>query len=148
MKSFPLNKNPQALYKLEHIYSDLYQISPDKFNHGQYFIIFVNEFICYVWIYIIFNKLSSIVLEIIKRWLALVQNQSGTKLIKNNVNHPRSKHIDTRHHYIRYAYNSGDVDIRHIPAASQTADILTKPLGTIKHLDSVKLLQLRDSRYV
>jgi hypothetical protein len=32
------------------------------------------------------------------------------------------------------AFISGDVDIRHIPSASQSADILTKPLGTLKHL--------------
>jgi len=80
--------------------------------------------------------------------LILTDSESALKHIKNNVNHPRSKHIDTRHHYIRFAYNSGDVDIRHIPAASQTADILTKPLGTIKHVDAVKLLQLHDSRYI
>lgn len=73
--------------------------------------------------------------------LILTDSEAALKHIKNNVNHPRSKHIDTRHHYIRYAYNSGDVDIRHIPAASQTADILTKPLGTIKHLDAVKLFR-------
>jgi hypothetical protein len=80
--------------------------------------------------------------------LILTDSDSALRHIKNNVNHPRSKHIDTRHHYIRFAYNSGDVDIRYIPAASQTADILTKPLGTIKHLDAVKLLQLHDSRNI
>jgi hypothetical protein len=92
--------------------------------------------------------LSSINIPQEQPTLILTDSESALKHIKNNVNHPRSKHIDTRHHYIRFAYNSGDVDIRHIPAASQTADILTKPLGTIKHLDAVKLLQLHDSRYV
>ncbi|TMI83023.1 MAG: hypothetical protein E6H10_08620 [Bacteroidetes bacterium] len=79
--------------------------------------------------------------------LILTDSDAALKHVKNNVNHPRSKHIDTRHHYIRFAYNAGDVDIRHVPSASQTADILTKPLGTIKHLEAVKLLQLHDSRY-
>jgi transposase InsO family protein len=80
--------------------------------------------------------------------LILTDSDSALKHVKNNVNHPRSKHIDTRHHYIRFAYNSGDVDIRYIPSASQTADILTKPLGTLKHADAVKLLQLQDSRFI
>ena len=80
--------------------------------------------------------------------LILTDSDLALKHIKNNVNHPHSKHIDTHHHYIHFAYNAGDVDIRHIPTASQTADILTKPLGTIKHLDAVKLLQLHDSRYI
>ena len=79
--------------------------------------------------------------------LILTDSDAALKHVKNNVNHPRSKHIDTRHHYIRFAFNAGDVDIRHVPSASQTADILTKPLGTIKHLEAVKLLQLHDSRY-
>ena len=79
--------------------------------------------------------------------LILTDSEAALKHVKNNVNHPRTKHIDTRQHFIRHAFNSGDVDIRHIPAASQTADILTKPLGTIKHLEAIKLLQLHDTRY-
>src|SRR5579859_1747535 len=77
----------------------------------------------------------------------LTDSEATLKHVKNNVNHSRPKHIDTRHHFIRHAFNSGDVDIRHIPAASQTADILTKPLGTIKHQEAVKLLQPHDTRY-
>ena len=80
--------------------------------------------------------------------LLLTDSDAALKHVKNNVNHPRSKHIDTRHHYIRHAYNAGDVDIRHVPSASQTADILTKPLGTIKHIEAIKLLQLHDARQV
>jgi hypothetical protein len=50
--------------------------------------------------------------------LILTDSESALKNIKNNVNHSRAKHIDTRHHYIRMAYNSGEVDIRHVPSAS------------------------------
>ena len=91
--------------------------------------------------------LSSINIPQKQPTLILTDSDAALKHVKNNVNHSRSKHIDTRHHFIRHAFNSGDVDIRHIPAASQTADILTKPLGTIKHQEAVKLLQLHDSRY-
>lgn len=91
--------------------------------------------------------LSSINIPQKQPTLILTDSDAALKHVKNNVNHSRSKHIDTRHHFIRHAFNSGDVDIRHIPAASQTADILTKPLGAIKHQEAVKLLQLHDSRY-
>jgi hypothetical protein len=93
------------------------------------------------------NLLASINIPQEQPTLILTDSDAALKHVKNNVNHPRTKHIDTRHHFIRHAYLSGDVDIRHIPAASQAADILTKPLGTIKHLEAVKLLQLHDSRY-
>jgi hypothetical protein len=47
------------------------------------------------------------------------------------------------------AYNeSEEGDIRHVPSASQTADILIKPLGIIKHAEVVKLLMLQDTRYI
>jgi hypothetical protein len=46
--------------------------------------------------------------------LILTDSEAALKHVKNNVNHPRTKHIDTRHHFIRHAFNSGDVDIRHI----------------------------------
>lgn len=93
------------------------------------------------------NLLASINIPQEQPTLILTDSDAALKHVKNNVNHSRTKHIDTRHHFIRHAYLSGDVDIRHIPAASQAADILTKPLGTIKHLEAVKLLQLHDSRY-
>ena len=68
-------------------------------------------------------------------------SESALDHVKNNVKHPRTKHIDTRHHYIRSVYGS-QINIRHVPAASQTADILTKPLATVKHTEAVRLLRI------
>ena len=72
----------------------------------------------------------------------LTDSEAALKHVKNNVNHPRTKHIDTRYHYIRGVYAAGLVELEHVPAAQQAADILTKPLGITKHLDAIKLLQL------
>ena len=88
------------------------------------------------------NLLASLDLRQIHPTLILTDSEAALKHLKTNVNHPRSKHIDMRHHYIRQVFNSGDVDIRPVPSASQTADILTKPLGVIKHQEAVKLLPL------
>ena len=92
--------------------------------------------------------LSSLDMPQTQLTLILTDSESALKHVKNNVRHSRTKHIDTRHHFIHFAYESGDVDIRHVPSASQTADILTKPLSTVKHIDAVKLLQLHDSRCI
>ena len=92
--------------------------------------------------------LSSLDMPQTQPTLILTDSESALKHVKNNVRHSCTKHIDTRHHFIRFVYESGDVDIRHVPSASQTADILTKPLSTVKHIDAVKLLQLHDSRCI
>src|SRR5271169_150048 len=80
-KPFPTNPNPRATRKLFRVYSDICPVSPETFGHGLYFITFVDEATRYVWVYIIPNKTSSTVLQILKSWLPLVQNQAGTTLI-------------------------------------------------------------------
>jgi hypothetical protein len=70
-------------------------------------------------------------------------SDSALKHVKNNINHPRTKHINRRHHYIREIYIERQVDLEHVPAVSQTADILTKPLDAIKHTRAVNLLHLQ-----
>src|SRR5271169_3887344 len=80
-KPFTTNPNPRATRKLFRVYSDICPVSPESFGHGLYFITFVDEATRYVWIYIIPNKSSSTVLQILLKWLPLVQNQAGTTLI-------------------------------------------------------------------
>ena len=81
-KPFPTNTNPRATRKLERVFSDLCYITPETFGHGLYLIVFVDELTRYVWVYIIPNKTSSTILQIIKSWLALAQTQSdGHKLM-------------------------------------------------------------------
>jgi hypothetical protein len=68
-----------------------------------------------------------------------VDNKSAIALAKNPVFHYRSKHIDTRYHYIRECIERKDVQVEHVKSQDQVADIFTKPL---KHEDFIKL---RDS---
>jgi len=72
--------NPPATRKLERVFSDICPVSPESFGHCLYFITFVDEFSRYVWVYIIPNKSSSTVLQVLHSWLALVQNQSTSTL--------------------------------------------------------------------
>src|SRR5271154_5253851 len=80
-KPFPKNPHPRSTRKLFRVFSDICPVSPETFGHGLYFITFVDEATRYVWIYIIPSKSSATVLAILRKWLPLVQNQSGTTLI-------------------------------------------------------------------
>jgi len=72
----------------------------------------------------------------------LTNSEAALKHVKNNVNHSRTKHIDTRYHYIHGLHAASLVELKYVPAPQQAADILTKPLGITKHLEAIKLLQL------
>src|SRR5271170_4791905 len=80
-KPFPSNPHPRSTRKLFRVFSDICPVSPETFGHGLYFITFVDEATRYVWIYIFPSKSSSTVLQILRKWLPLVQNQAGTTLI-------------------------------------------------------------------
>ena len=55
-------------------------------------------------------------------------NQSCIKMCHNPVMHKRSKHIDTKLHFIRERVENEEVGIHYIPTEEMTADILTKSL--------------------
>jgi hypothetical protein len=83
--------------------------------------------------------LSRLLGELIEKPTATVKlhvdNQSAIELAKNPVHHERSKHIDTRFHYIRECIEEGKVDISHVGTDGHLADILTKALGHAKFLE-------------
>ena len=51
---------------------------------------------------------------------------------KNPVHHDRSKHIDTKYHFIRDCVDGGHIKLEHVEIARQLGDILTKPLGRVR----------------
>ena len=65
----------------------------------------------------------------------LVDNKSAIALSKNPVHHDRSKHIDTRYHFIRDCVDRGEVNIDHVGTTEQLADILTKALGRVRFVE-------------
>jgi len=67
--------------------------------------------------------------------LLKVDNQSAISLSKNPIYHERSKHIETRYHFIRECVEKGQVVIEHARTEDQMADILTKALGRVKFLE-------------
>ena len=59
-------------------------------------------------------------------------NQSCIKMCHNPVMHKRSKHIDTKLHFIRERVENKEVRIHYVPTEEMTADILTKSLPRVK----------------
>ena len=65
----------------------------------------------------------------------MVDNQSAITLSKNPVHHNRTKHIDTRYHFIRQCIEDKNIEIVFIRTENQLADIFTKALGRMKFLE-------------
>lgn len=59
-------------------------------------------------------------------------NQSAIHLASNESYHPRTKHIDVRHHFVRQIIQAGQIELKHIPTQNMVADIMTKSLPSIK----------------
>ena len=55
-------------------------------------------------------------------------NQGAICLAKNPKDHPRTKHIDVRYHYVRETVERKVMRIEYIPTGDMTADALTKGL--------------------
>ena len=62
----------------------------------------------------------------------MVDNQSAITLSKNPVHHNRTKHIDTRYHFIRESVEDKKIEIVFIRTEDQLADIFTKALKRLK----------------
>eukprot|EP00253_Pinus_taeda_P001822 PITA_01822 len=75
------------------------------------------------------RMLRSLGQEQAKATMIFCDNSSAIALSKNLVFHKRTKHIDTRFHYIRELVSSEEIVLEHCRTQEQVADILTKPLN-------------------
>nr|XP_043639130.1 uncharacterized protein LOC122610203 [Erigeron canadensis] len=65
---------------------------------------------------------------------------SALALMKNPVFHGRSKHIDTKYHFIRECVDEGLIEVEFVSGKEQKADFLTKPLPSIKFNEMKKMV--------
>lgn len=72
-------------------------------------------------------------------------NQAAQAIATNPVHHSRTKHIDVKHHSIRYFVEQGDVKIQHCASKDMIADILTKGLPIQGHKKHTRSLGLSDA---
>ncbi|GBM10922.1 Retrovirus-related Pol polyprotein from transposon TNT 1-94 [Araneus ventricosus] len=73
-----------------------------------------------------------------------MDNNSAIKLAENSLFHSRTKHIDMRHHFIRDILEDGKIAVKHVSTSKMGADILTKPLGSLKHYECLKIVNVTD----
>lgn len=72
-------------------------------------------------------------------------NQSSIKLATNPLFHnKRTKHIDTRHHFVRECVSSKKVEIKYVSTLEMPADIFTKGLSANKHYKFLKMLGMTE----
>jgi hypothetical protein len=69
-----------------------------------------------------------------------MDNQSAIALSKNPVLHDRSKHIDTKFHFLRECVDGGEVRLAFVSTQGQLADIMTKALGKAKFQELRELI--------
>ena len=55
-------------------------------------------------------------------------NQGAIALVKNPIISNRSKHIDTKHHFIREKFSAKVIDISYVNTNDNVADVFTKPV--------------------
>ena len=75
----------------------------------------------------------------------LVDNQSAITLSKNTGHHNRTKHIDTRYHFICECVEDKRIEIVFIRTEDQLADIFTKALGRQKFQELRNRIGIRSS---
>lgn len=61
--------------------------------------------------------------------LLLCDNLSAVCLSANPMFHKRTKHFDVDYHYVRERVAMKALEVKHIPATLQIADVFTKPLS-------------------
>ena len=61
-----------------------------------------------------------------------VDNQSCLSIMNDQSFSNRTKHIDTKYHFIKDIKNNGLIKASYCPTDDNVADLLTKPLGAVK----------------
>jgi hypothetical protein len=62
----------------------------------------------------------------VKPLTLMLDNKSAISLTKNPISHGRSKHIDTKFHFIREQVTNGMIQVQYCPTEVQLADGFTK----------------------
>jgi len=77
-----------------------------------------------------------------------VDTSSAIALAKNPVFDDKSKHIDTRFHYLKDCIANKKVEVKYVKTQDQVADIFTKPLKYdvfVKMRDMVRAMKNDDN---
>lgn len=92
-----------------------------------------------VWLLSLFNDLGEQQMSAVK---AYEDNQSCIQFAVSERVTRRSKHIETRAHYVKELCDDGVMELQYCPTEDMVADVLTKPLGTTKQMKFSRLMGL------
>ncbi|KAK2439768.1 hypothetical protein QL285_011252 [Trifolium repens] len=84
-----------------------------------------------VWI---LNLLQDLKIEVNKPLKLMIDNKSAINLAKNPVLHGRSKHIETKYHFLRNQVQNGVLEVVHCSTQKQLTDVMTKAIKTDQFL--------------
>lgn len=59
-----------------------------------------------------------------------IDNSNAIQIFRNPIQHSRTKHIDSHHHFIHELVEEKTISLEHVPMEEQLIDILTKALDT------------------
>ena len=74
-----------------------------------------------------------------------IDSKSAIDLAKHLVAHGRSKHIETKFHFLRDQVNNGKLEVKYCKTDEQIADLLTKPLKSSSFLYLKKKLGMAEA---
>jgi hypothetical protein len=74
------------------------------------------------------NVMKELNCEVKKPLKLKIDNKSAINLARNPIAHGRSKHIETRFHFIREQVSKGMIEVEYCPTEAQLADGFTKAL--------------------
>ena len=73
----------------------------------------------------------------------MCNNKECTELAKNPTHHPRTKHINVQHHFIKEKLENQEICLKICPMENMIADMLTKPLANDRNQALVKAMGLK-----
>lgn len=71
-------------------------------------------------------------------------NQRIIYLVKNNVYHERSKHIDVMIYFVRNIISNGKIKLEKVPTKDNRSDMLSKALPTSKFRHCLNLINMKN----
>src|ERR1051325_2172980 len=80
------------------------------------------------------NLLQDLKIKVNKPLKLMIDNKSAINLARNPVLHGRSKHIETKYHFLRSQVQNGTLEVVHCSIQKQLADVLTKTIKTDQFL--------------
>ncbi|XP_042755644.1 secreted RxLR effector protein 161-like [Lactuca sativa] len=92
------------------------------------------------------NLFSDLVGKKSQKVKLFIDNQSTIALIKNPIFHGRSKHIDTKYHFIRMCVEREQIQVEHVSGDQQKDNVLTKAMPRIKFAKMRALIGAEDMK--